>query len=82
MPSFKIQLFSVLKSKLKSSSIELETPENISAAEFLDAACEQYPVMNPYRGVMRLAINHEYASDSKSIQHGDEIAIITPVSGG
>jgi len=82
MPSFQIQLFSVLKSKLNRSTIELETSESITAEEFLDHACEKYPVMVPYRSVMRLAVNHEYAMDSSIIQDGDEIAIITPVSGG
>ncbi|MCY3999594.1 MAG: MoaD/ThiS family protein [Bacteroidetes bacterium] len=82
MLSFNIQLYSVLKSKLHASSIELKTHQGITVKEFLDLACEQYPVMAPYRSVMRLAVNHEYAQDSRALQDGDETAIITPVSGG
>lgn len=82
MISFKIQLYSVLKSKLRAKSVDLETQPGITVSEFLDLACEQYPAMAPYRSVMRLAVNQTYSQDSSIIQDGDEIAIITPVSGG
>ncbi len=82
MLSFKIQLYSVLKSKLKADSVDLETQSGITVNEFLDLACKQYPVMAPYRSVMRLAVNQTYSEDSNIIQDGDEVAIITPVSGG
>ena len=82
MLSFNIQLYSVLKSKLHAASVELHTPQEITVNEFLDLACETYPVMAPYRSVMRLAVNHEYAQGSRTLQDGDETAIITPVSGG
>ncbi|MXZ17731.1 MAG: MoaD/ThiS family protein [Rhodothermaceae bacterium] len=82
MPSFKIQLYSILKSKLQADSVDLETQPGITVSEFLDLACEQYPTMAPYRSVMRLAVNQAYSRDSSIIQDGDEIAIITPVSGG
>ncbi len=48
----------------------------------MDLACEQYPPMAPYRSIMRLAVNQKYVQDSNRLQDGDEIAIITPVSGG
>jgi len=82
MLSFDTQLYSVLRSKLQASTVELQTPQGITVKEFLDLACETYPVMAPYRSVMRLAVNHEYAQDSRTLQDGDETAIITPVSGG
>lgn len=82
MISFEIQLYSVLKSKLRAKSVDLETQPGITVSEFLDLACEQYPAMAPYRSVMRLAVNQTYSQDSSIIQDGDEIAIITPVSGG
>ena len=82
MLSFKIQLYSVLKSKLKTDSVNLKTPEGVTAGELLDLACNHYPTMAPYRSVMRLAVNQKYSEDSITLQDGDEIAIITPVSGG
>ncbi len=79
---FKVKLFSVLRSKLNKNTVDLQIPDEMTAGEFLDMACEHYPVMAPYRSVMRLAANHEYIPDSTIIHEGDEIAIITPVSGG
>ena len=82
MISFKIQLYSILKSKLHADSVNLETLPGITVSEFLDLACELYPPMAPYRSVMRLAVNQEYALESRIIHAGDELALITPVSGG
>ena len=82
MLSFTIQLYSVLKSKLNLDSVDLETQPGLTVGEFLDLACEQYPPMAPYRSVMRLAVNQEYALESRIIHEGDELALITPVSGG
>ena len=79
---FKIQLYSVLKSKLKTDSVNLEPPEGVTAGELLDIACNHHPTIAPYRSVMRLAVNQKYVQDSFTLQDGDEIAIITPVSGG
>ena len=70
MTSVKIQLFSVLKSMLKSDYISVGTEENVSAGELLDAACAQYPEVTPYRSVMRLAVNHVYVSEDASVCSG------------
>ena len=82
MTSVKVQLFSVLKSRLKSDCIAVYTNGAIRAGEFLDAACRQYPAMTPYRSVMRLAVNHVYVSEDEPVCASDEVALVTPVSGG
>ena len=82
MSLYQIQLYSLLRSKLNAASVNLETPDEITAGEFMDLVCAEYPLLAPYRSVMRLAVNQVYIQDSQIIQDGDEIAIITPVSGG
>ncbi len=82
MTSIGIQLFSVLRSRLKSDCIPVTIEGAVNAGHLLDAACEQYPVMGPYRSVMRLAVNHVYVSEDEPVHAGDEVALITPVSGG
>ena len=82
MNSVRIQLFSVLKARLDSDCIAVATDGNVNVSELLDAACEQYPAMGPYRSVMRLAVNHVYASEDDPVCANDEVALVTPVSGG
>lgn len=82
MRSFKVQLYSVLKSKLQADSVSLEAHDEVTVGEVLDALCDHYPLMAPYRNIMRLAVNQEYALESRTIYAGDELALITPVSGG
>ena len=82
MVSFQVQLYSVLRSKLAAASVNLEAHDGVTAGEVLDALCDHYPLMAPYRNIMRLAVNQEYALESRIIHAGDELALITPVSGG
>lgn len=82
MVSYQIQLYSVLRSKLAAASVNLEAHDGVTAGEVLDALCDHYPPMAPYRNIMRLAVNQEYALESSIIHAGDELALITPVSGG
>ncbi|MYI84061.1 MAG: MoaD/ThiS family protein [Rhodothermaceae bacterium] len=82
MASFQIQLYSVLRSKLATASVNLEAHDGVTAGEVMDSICDHYPLMAPYRNIMRLAINQEYASEARIIHSGDELALITPVSGG
>lgn len=82
MVSYQIQLYSVLRSKLAAASVNLEAHDGVTAGEVLDALCDHYPPMAPYRNIMRLAVNQEYALESRIIYAGDELALITPVSGG
>lgn len=82
MVSFQVQLYSVLRSRLAAASVNLEAHDGVTAGEVLDALCDHYPLMAPYRNIMRLAVNQEYALESKIIRAGDELALITPVSGG
>ena len=43
---------------------------------------EQYPVIAEYRRWIRPAVNLAYADESTLLKPGDELALITPVSGG
>ena len=56
-----------------------ETP---GITRLLDRLEEIHPAVAPFRPVLRLAVNHEYVSESATVEAGDEVALITPVSGG
>lgn len=77
-----VLLFSVLRDKVGASEVEVHVVPPATARDVLDELARSYPVVGDYRQVARLAVNHEYVSESAPVTPGDEVAIITPVSGG
>ncbi len=78
----KVCLFSSLRDLTGSSHHHLALTSPACGRDVLDAMEEAFPAFRPYRDVIRLAVNLEYASDGIPLNDGDEVAIITPVSGG
>ncbi len=82
MPTFRIQLFSVLKERLGRSEIHFEAPSPITGTDLLDGLGARHHEIAEFRNASRLAVNNEYVKESGVITDSDEIALITPVSGG
>ena len=78
----RIQLFSVLRECMQSRFIDVTISGHMEADDFIDAVCEQHPRISGYRSLMNLAVNQTYARSGDLISPGDEVALITPVSGG
>ena len=74
--------FSVLREKLGRSSEEVTLEAGASGADLLEKLSQANQVVSEYRSVIRLAINTAYARETQQLNAGDEVAIITPVSGG
>ncbi|RMF63372.1 MAG: MoaD/ThiS family protein [Bacteroidetes bacterium] len=62
--------------------MRLHLPEPATAADVLDELARRFPVVDRYRPVLRLAVNEHYEPASVRLAEGDEVALITPVSGG
>lgn len=77
-----VLLFSILKEKVGQSAVAVTVPDESTGADVLTALAEAYPVLASYRSFIRLAVNHSYVTEDVVIQPGDEVALITPVSGG
>lgn len=79
----RVLLFSVLKEKCGTDALSLVfDASEISGEALLDAVEAQYPLVSPYRRFVRLAVNQVYRAHETRISDGDEVALITPVSGG
>ncbi len=74
--------FSVLREKLGRSSEQVSLESGASGADLLDKLSKANRIISEYRSVIRLAINTAYARETQQLSAGDEVAIITPVSGG
>lgn len=75
-------LFSVLREHVGAGHLEMNLRPDAAAADLLDAFFLQFPQVQALRPTVRIAINSEYASPETRLRPGDEVALITPVSGG
>ena len=76
----KIRYFASIKENLGKSEEELEVRKDITVREFKEIFKKNY---SKHAGNdLLLAINGEFASLEKKINHGDIVAIFPPVSGG
>ena len=82
MAMLSVRLFSVLKQRIGSDRIVVAVPMPSTAAAVLDAVVQSCPAAAPYRPAMRLAVNQTYARRDDPVTAQDEVAVITPVSGG
>lgn len=82
MSKMEVLLFSSLRQKIGTHVLSVEVDEPLTGAELLDSLSKEHPVISAYRPVLRLAVNREYVTEDVSLTAGDEIALITPVSGG
>ena len=61
----------------------VELPDSIGTiAEVTQWLGENYPLLGPQLGCLRIARNEEFVPLSSPIQLGDVLAVIPPVAGG
>lgn len=80
--TIRVLLFSVLRERLGSSQIEVSLTEGGDSSDLLQKLIETFPDVRSYAPVTRLAVNGEYVDAAVDLSDGDEVALITPVSGG
>lgn len=77
-----VLLFSVLREQVGRGELEVPLPEPRTGSALLDQLQSTYPTLATYRPVIRLAVNQTYVPEETRLEPGDEVALITPVSGG
>lgn len=78
----RVLFFSVLREKTGRHAVSAQLPAGATGDGLLDHLAAEYPAVAAYRPVVRLAVNETYASGNVALNDGDEVALITPVSGG
>ncbi len=78
----RVLFFSVLREKLGAEALTRTLEAPATGADLLRALEGEFPALSAYRPAVRLAINESYAPDDAPLSDGDEVALITPVSGG
>ena len=77
-----VLLFSVLRERLGESRLDVKLERGGDTADLIHRLIETYPDVRAYASVMRIAVNEEYVDGIVDLHDGDEVALITPVSGG
>jgi molybdopterin synthase sulfur carrier subunit len=77
----KIKAFGISREIIGSRVLELEIPDGITIAALKVVLAQKYPSFSDLKSLY-VAVNNEYSTDEMSINEGDEIALIPPVSGG
>jgi molybdopterin converting factor subunit 1 len=78
-----VRLFATLRERAGASSIDIELPERATVDDALDVLRERAELADALdRLPVRLAVNREYVEPGAALHADDELALITPVSGG
>ena len=77
-----VLLFSVLRERAGVQRLRVAFEAGMTGADLLDRLESAYPALAPYRTTLRLAVNQCYSEEAVALAPGDEVALITPVSGG
>lgn len=77
-----VLLFSVLREEVGESTLSLDVPSGSTGGSLLDQLAAEHPAIHRFREHIRLAVNASYVSEDVVLQDGDEVALITPTSGG
>ena len=77
-----VLLFSVLRDAVGRGALDVDLPEGASGADLIAHLGRTYAPIQQVAGHVRLGINQRYASPDTPLNDGDEVALITPTSGG
>jgi MoaE-MoaD fusion protein len=77
-----VRFFAVAKELTGEDAVVLDLPEGLTSNGLLDLLVDRYPLMEPWKPYLRIAVNREYSAAGTTLREGDEAAVIPPVSGG
>ena len=76
------RLFARLREQAGTDAETIELPAGSTVADVYEAIQRLHPGLHADRGVVRAALNQEFAEWDAVVADGDEVAFIPPVSGG
>lgn len=80
--TIRVLFFGSLAHDLGTGADTLDLSDNATVSDALSALCAAHPAMQKHRALLATAVNLEYVDLSRRLCHGDELALIPPVSGG
>ena len=82
MPALTIHLFARARDLAGCHSLAVDVRAGSTVADLRHHLAERIPALSALLERSAVAVNHEFAEESRVLTAGDEVAIIPPVSGG
>jgi molybdopterin converting factor subunit 1 len=77
-----VRLFARLRDLAGTGEIVREVPAPATVETVWSGLVAEMPALGEYERTMSVAVNADYSKMSASVQDGDEVAFLPPVSGG
>jgi molybdopterin converting factor subunit 1 len=77
-----VRLFARLRDLVGTGELPREVEPGATVASVWDALAGDYPAIAPYAASISCAVNADYARMTATVNDGDEVAFLPPVSGG
>jgi len=78
-----VRLFAILRERAGASWIQIELPERATVEDALNVLRQRRELADVLAHIpLRIAVNRQYVEPGDALHADDELALITPVSGG
>ncbi len=77
-----IRLFARLRELAGASELRRAVPDGSAAVDAWQVLVSEFPALGDYTRSVSCAVNEEYARLTATLEDGDEVAFLPPVSGG
>ena len=77
-----IRFFAIIREIVGRSAERRQLPEGATTGDVFDELTREHPRLERMRPVTMLMVNKAYVTQDHVLHHGDELALIPPVSGG
>ncbi|MDQ3348709.1 MAG: molybdopterin converting factor subunit 1 [Acidobacteriota bacterium] len=78
----RIRLFARLREIAGAAELQRTVAEGATAGAVWDDLAKEFPGLTAYATAVSCAVNEEHARRTATLQDGDEVAFLPPVSGG
>lgn len=78
----RVRLFAQIREVCGTGTLEIDLPEGAVAADVAAAVLDRSGTESLTRAPVRYAVNEEFCDPGEILKEGDEVAILTPMSGG
>lgn len=80
--TIKLLFFAALREAVGHAALTKEISGTMTAAEVFLQVQKEYPQAARFAGAISFAVNGDYAAPEVELKHGDELALLPPISGG